>query len=304
MASFALVTHPFRREAAELARDAAQWLAARGQEVRILETEAGPLGLGQHACEPSKLTPGLDLAVSLGGDGTMLRTIELVARDGVPVLGVNMGQLGYLTEVEPSDLHHALERFLDGSYSVEERMTLAVEIAHSRAMEASGAPTEADAAAAPRGRAPAGTYLGLNETVVEKRGAGHTIHMSVEIGGRFFTTYAADGLIVATPTGSTAYAFSARGPIVAPGLSALLITPVSPHMLFDRSLVLGPEDWVRIELIDDRDAVVTVDGHELGRLQRGDAAICRAGPHRARFVTFGGRDFYGILKAKFGLSDR
>ena len=134
--------------------------------------------------------------------------------------------------------------------------------------------------------------------------SGRTVSLSVPINGRSFLTYAADGLIVATPTGSTAYSFSARGPIISPTLRALSLTPVSAHMLFDRPMVLGPTETIRIEVIDDRPATLTVDGEELGALERGDAIVCRAAPQVARLVTFGNRDFYRLLKAKFGLTDR
>jgi len=133
---------------------------------------------------------------------------------------------------------------------------------------------------------------------------GHTVRLGVSIDGEAFTPYAADGLIVATPTGSTAYAFSARGPIVEPTHRCLLMTPVSPHMLFDRSLVFAPDARVRIEVVGDRPATLSVDGHNLGTLRRGDAVTCTAATGSARFVTFGPRNFLRILKTKFGLSDR
>lgn len=286
MSTVALVTHRLRPEATKLAAETAAWLLERGHQVRVPKPDAADLGLDGLAFEPDQLASGCDLALSLGGDGTILRTVELVARAGVPVLGVNIGHLGYLTEVEPADLERALERFLAGDHAVEERMTLSVEVVSEG------------------GTIAPGPHLGLNEAAVEKPSSGHTIHLSVDIGDCFFTTYAADGLIVATPTGSTAYAFSVRGPIVSPGLEALVLTPVSPHMLFDRTLVIEPRHAVRIVVRDDRPAMLTVDGQELGVLQRGDAITCRAGPHPARFVTLGRRDFYGILKAKFGLADR
>ena len=286
MASVALVVHRLRPEALRVAQEAATWLRGRGHEVRIAPEEADELDLRDCACEPEKLAAGLDLAVSLGGDGTILRTVELVAREGVPVLGVNIGHLGYLTELEPPQLPAALERFFSGSHDIEERMMLAVEV---------------DAAS---GSVTAGPQLALNEASIEKAGPGHTIHASVSIDDAFFTSYAADGLIVATPTGSTAYAFSVRGPIVSPRQRAMILTPVSAHMLFDRSLVLDESERVRIELIDDRPAALTVDGRELGVMRRGDAISCSAAPYAARFVTFEPRDFFKIVKTKFGLADR
>jgi NAD+ kinase len=207
-----------------------------------------------------------------------------VAAEDVPVIGVNVGQLGYLTEVEPASMRMALKRFLAGSYDVEERMLLAVKV------EAAG--FEED------------VHLALNEAVLEKTPMGHTVRLGVSVDGENFTPYAADGLIVATPTGSTAYAFSARGPIVEPTHRCLLMTPVSPHMLFDRSLVLPPAASVRIEVLDDRAATLSLDGSNLGTLRPGDAIRATGARESARFVTFGPRDFLHILKTKFGLSDR
>jgi NAD+ kinase len=143
----------------------------------------------------------------------------------------------------------------------------------------------------------------LNEAVLEKTVSGHTIRLAASFNGsgRRFTTYTADGLIVSTPTGSTAYNLSARGPIVSPGLRAIVVTPVSPHGLFDRSLVLGGQESVRLEVLDGRPAALVLDGRDHGTLAPGDAVSCRAGAHDAHFVTFGDRDFHQILKTKFGL---
>jgi NAD+ kinase len=244
----------------------------------------------------------------------MLRTVDLVAGEGVPVVGVNVGQLGYLTEVEPPGLRMALKRFRAGSYEVEERMLLEVSVdaAEGRLADADGVVgVGADdglvagaEAPLPRRRGDGTSVLALNEAVLEKTPMGHTVRLGVSIDGEAFTPYAADGLIVATPTGSTAYAFSARGPIVEPTHRCLLMTPVSPHMLFDRSLILAPDARVRIEVVGDRPATLSVDGNNLGTLYKGDAVTCTASAGSARFVTFGPRNFLRILKTKFGLSDR
>lgn len=310
MAVVGMILHHGREQAAELARDAAAWLAERGHEVRLPLRDAGVAGLPELGSTEDTFSRGLDVAVSLGGDGTMLRTVDLVAGEGVPVVGVNVGQLGYLTEVEPPGLRMALKRFLAGSYEVEERMLLqvTVEAAHRSPTDAVTVdPTDAapaDPAADGRGRGDGGSFLALNEAVLEKTPMGHTVRLGVSIDGEAFTPYAADGLIVATPTGSTAYAFSARGPIVEPTHRCLLMTPVSPHMLFDRSLIFAPDARVRIEVVGDRPATLSVDGHNLGMLRRGDAVTCTAAAGSARFVTFGPRNFLRILKSKFGLSDR
>lgn len=286
MAAVGLVLHHERREVAEAAGDLAAWLVADGHEVRLPADDAARAGLDDHAAAPGALAPDLDLLVSLGGDGTMLRALDLVAAAGVPVLGVNFGQLGYLTEVEPSGVKDALARFFAGEYAIEERMMLAVRID------------------APSGSVARSSTHALNEAVLEKSSMGHTVRLDVSIDGNHFTPYTADGLIVATATGSTAYSFSARGPIMAPTLRAMLLTPVSPHMLFDRPLVLEPATELRIEVSGHRPATLSVDGRGVGKLDDGDAIVCSAADFSARLVTFAPRDFHLILKAKFGLSDR
>jgi NAD+ kinase len=279
-----LVAHHDRPLAQDLARRAASWLTERGLEVRVPATDAGPTGLGDLAVADDAFGAGLDLAISLGGDGTMLRTVDLVYEAGAAVLGVNVGQLGYLAEVEPVELDAALERIVADDYEVEERMMLEVVVGSS-----------GDAG---------GRWWALNEAVIEKEHPGRLVRLAVAVNGAFFTTYAADGVIVATPTGSTAYSFSARGPIVSPRHRCLLLTPVSPHMLFDRALVLGPDEELRFTVTDGRDVVLILDGRELGSLVPGDEVSCTGGPKPARVVTFGPRDFHQLLKAKFGLADR
>jgi NAD+ kinase len=297
MATIAFVVHPERPEAAAIARQATGWLEGRGHRgVQVWDLSPAPddapvendAGTATASRDQARLDGRVDLAVSLGGDGTMLRTVALACGPGTPVLGVNFGRLGYLTEIEPDGLEAALERFLSGDYGVEERITL--EVALHRA--------GADAAEGDR------RVVVLNEAVVEKTVPGHTIRVAASIAGRPFVIYAADGLLVATPTGSTAYNLSARGPILSPGLRAVVLTPVSPHMLFDRPLVLEPEQWVRLELLGPRRAVLVLDGQSAEVLEPGDAVECRVGASPARLVTFGPRDFFSILRARFHLADR
>jgi NAD+ kinase len=284
MAAVGLLVHHVHEDAWRLARDAATWLMARGYEVRLPEDDAALTGLVSLGASEEGFTKGLDLAVSLGGDGTMLRTVDLVSDEGVPVLGVNLGHLGYLTEVEPSHLETALTRFFAGEHRIETRMRMAVEVTSS-----SVAP---------------GVRPALNEAVLSKTPTGQMARVLVTVDGEPFTTYAADGVIVATPTGSTAYAWSAGGPLVDPSHEALLLTPVAAHMLFDRSLVLPPSACIRLDVVGDRPVDLSVDGRSLGTLEAGDAITCTAAPDAARFVRFDGRSFLQILKAKFGLADR
>jgi NAD+ kinase len=274
VARIAFYVHPHRPEAAALAERASAWLTGRGHEVVAALAPDGTVSVD-----------GADLLVSLGGDGTLLRAVDSALATSVPVLGVNLGLLGYLTEIEPAGLEDALARFLEGRYEVEERMTLAVAV-----------------------RGPDGTVAAevcaLNEATVEKTVPGHTVRVAASIDDRPFVTYAADGLLIATPTGSTAYNLSARGPVLSPRLRAIVLTPVSPHMLFDRPLVLDPGQRVHLEVLGPRPAVLVVDGITVCTLQAGATVDCREGDRPARLVTFGSRDFHAILRAKFHLADR
>ena len=285
MATVAFVLHHEREQARALVREATGWLTSEGHTVRLPRLDAEVSGLPDVATDDEQLADGVDVTVALGGDGTMLRAVDLVARSDVPVLGVNVGQLGYLSEVDPGELRPSLERILRGDFEIESRMLLDVTV-----------DSTVDELSEPQ--------CALNEAVLEKTPMGHTVRLAVTIDGEFFTTYAADGLIVATPTGSTAYALSARGPIVEPDHRALLLTPVSPHMLFDRTLVLEPSAVVRIEVCGHRPATLSADGRNLGSLAEGDAIICTAAGHTARLVRFGKHNFLAILKQKFGLNDR
>ena len=282
MTAVGIVPHPQR--AGAYAGRAARFLRDRGVEVRIPAPNAEAVGLPDLAWDLDTFATGLDFVVSLGGDGTMLRTVDLVASEGVPVLGVNLGQLGFLTEVEPAQLEEALGRALAGEAQISERMVLSVVV-------------DSDGVAA-------GKWLALNEAVLEKCSSGHLVRLAVSINGKFFTTYAADGVIVATPTGSTAYNFSAQGPIVSPSHRCLILTPVSPHMLFHRSLVLGPEEELEFEVTSQAPVGLVLDGREVGRLSPGDSVTTTQGPRAARIMTLDPRDFHQVLKAKFGLADR
>jgi NAD+ kinase len=284
MATVLIVPHHLRPEAAQLASDAIDWLTERGHDVRVPREDAEQAGLEEWATSEDAAVEGADLALAIGGDGTMLHTVDLVCGSGIPVLGINVGQLGYLTEVEPAGWRAALEAYFDGRYAVQSRMTLEVAL-----QPADGSPT---------------TRVAMNEAVLEKTLSGHTVRLALTVNDGPFLTIAADGLIVATPTGSTAYNLSARGPIASPRLRALIVTPVSPHTLFDRSLVLDDTETVCIEVLDGRPAALVVDGRSLGTLAPGDSVRFRAGPHDAHLVSFGGRDFHQILKAKFALADR
>ena len=280
-----MMLHPERSDSHRLATQLADDLIGEGNSVRLSETEAAAIGRPELGCTLEMLADSVDLAVSIGGDGTMLRTFERVARQSIPVLGVNVGDLGYLTEFEADEAKGAIEAALNGALPIEERLMV-----QSRIERADG---QND-----------GTWTGLNEAVLEKKSQGHTVRLEVTIDGSAFATYAGDGLIVSTPTGSTAYNLSARGSIVAPTHWSLQLTPVAPHMLFDRSLVLGPDTEIRIAVLGEREANLSVDGRSVAVLGDGDVLIATRSDVIARLVTSGSGGFHQVLKQKFGLKDR
>lgn len=279
------VVHHGRADARAAAVTTAEWLAERGHTAWMLPDEAKEVELEHLAGADGPDTA--DLVISLGGDGTMLRSVTMLGGAPVPLLGVNLGRLGYLTEVEVDELHDALTRIEAGpdagGWHLEERMMLDVSASDGE---------------------PLGAWRSLNEAVVEKRTSGQTVSLLLRIDGEPFTSYAADGLIVSTPTGSTAYSLSARGPVVSPKHRALLVTPVAPHMLFDRSLVLDPSETVEIEVVGDRDASIAIDGRPVCELRPGAIVRCSPSAATARFIRFRGRHYHQVLKAKFGLTDR
>tara|TARA_Y100001970_G_scaffold269924_1_gene363184 strand:- start:11022 stop:11879 length:858 start_codon:yes stop_codon:yes gene_type:complete len=285
MSIISMMLHPERGDSMRLATQLADHLIGQGNTVRLNETEAAAIDRPELGCSLDVLADSVDLAVSIGGDGTMLRTFERVARQGIPVLGVNVGDLGYLTEFEADEAKGAIEAALKGALPVEERLMVQSRIER------------------PNGQSD-GIWTGLNEAVLEKKSQGHTVRLEVTIDGSAFATYAGDGLIVSTPTGSTAYNLSARGSIVAPTHWSLQLTPVAPHMLFDRSLVLRPDTEIRIAVLGEREANLSVDGRSVAVLSGGDVLIATRSDVIARLVTSGSGGFHQVLKQKFGLKDR
>ncbi|MSO60237.1 MAG: NAD(+)/NADH kinase [Ilumatobacteraceae bacterium] len=284
----AVVFHHRRPNAVRLAGDIAAWAHSAGCSVCCDEADVDAINQGGTIpVVGSSSWRDADLLVSVGGDGTMLRAIHSLGGTLVPVIGVNVGLLGYLTHVEPEAVLAALDQWLNGvegsSFHYDDRMLLRVSVQN-------GSKTQ--------------SWLALNEVVFEKKQSGHTVRLGVDIDGTHFVTYSADGLIIATPTGSTAYALSARGPVLSPRLQALLMTPVSPHMMFDRSLVLDPREEVVVEVMGQRPVEIAIDGVAVHTLLAGDRVSVQAAPEQARLIRFNDDRFHQILRSKFGLADR
>jgi NAD+ kinase len=273
-----LVVHAGREGAVEAAESLIRWLRDRGIVTRCLEGE-GPSA--DEKAPPDEFVRGLDLVLSVGGDGTLLRAAQLANQADVPLLGIKVGRLGFLTEVEPKASISLLGEILGGRMHLEERMAIVA--------RASDAPwTEPQWA--------------LNEVIVEKRARHRLIRLAAHIGGEYVTTFSADGVIVATPTGSTAYSFSARGPIVSPKVRCMLLTPVSPHMVFDRSIVLSVDEGVRLEVVGDEPGLVSADGRPGMELPVGSSVRIEPAERPARLVRRDGSpSFFRLLREKFSL---
>jgi NAD+ kinase len=280
MATVTFLVHPDRPDALALATDTAKWLEAQGHDARILRF-SGPDRVSEERSETDlgdvDLT-GTTVAVSMGGDGTFLRVVRLASAEDVPVIGVNFGRLGYLPDLQPDQVRDAITQVLKGTAAIEARCALEVAISDRSLGDGLF------------------TRLALNEVVIEKIDFGHTVRLATTVDGEEALTYSADGLILATPTGSTAYNLSAGGPILAPTLRAMVVTPVAPHFSLDRSLVLTDQQEVRVEVKPDRTGALVIDGQDVGRLNPGATVTCRVAARPVRVVRNEPHTFGTILR--------
>lgn len=261
-----LVVHPENPHAAEIAALVHDAAKRRGMDAAMSGADG-------------ELAPGSDLVIAVGGDGTVLRAARLAAAIDVPVLGVNAGRVGFLAEVEPGRVGEALDAIAAGDYRESHRMRLVVRV---------DGVSEAFA---------------LNDVVIEKSVSQHVVRISVSVGGERLVTYRTDAVLVATPTGSTAYTFSAGGPLVDPELEAIIVTAVAPHNLFGRPIVFQPHARLLIRVEADRPAGVNVDGVQIAGLEPGDEVIVERAPTPARFVRFSPVNFAAAVREKFHLHD-
>lgn len=266
------------------AREAIDVLLAHADTVWVNEEAAILLGRPRLGRTDEDLAERADLLVVFGGDGTILRAARLAAARRTPIVGVNMGGFGFLAELGTEDFREAVPALLAGRYELDDRMMLQAEVERDDRTQ---------------------TMLGLNDTVVTKTGAARVLRLRVSVNGEHLASYPADGVIVATPTGSTAYSLSAGGPILHPRVEALVITPISPHTFNSRSVVVDRNDEVTIEVTSPAsDAILTVDGHEGGALAAVPRVVVRRAAQTTRFVRLRGSSFYGILRTKLAWGER
>jgi NAD+ kinase len=223
---------------------------------------------------------GSDLLVTLGGDGTLLRGARMVAARHTPVLGVNLGHLGFLTSIGPEELHASLARVAAGDFWLDVRFTLDVQVAGQSRTEGP-------------------SYIALNDAVLHKGGFARVIRLRLFMGDEEVATYSADGIILSTPTGSTAYSLSAGGAIVVPTVDCILATPICPHTLAVRPLLVPPTTVISVEVLPPaEELVLTIDGQQGEALQVGDRLIVRRGNPTVPLVRFAGQSFFSTLRRK------
>ncbi len=284
---YAKCSHP---DAVSVALQVAEWLRDRGMEVLLEKNLALKMGREDWAAYEREVVPGLvDLIIVLGGDGTLISVARQVARHDserdIPILGINLGSLGFLAEITRQETFVFLERVLEGDFKVSTRMMLEAVIWRN-------------------GRE-AGRYRVLNDVVINKGAIARIIDMVVSVGDAYLTTFKADGLIIATPTGSTAYNLSAGGPIISPGLHCFVITPICPHMLANRPLIVSDEVTIRIEVNSkDEDVFFTADGQVGMDLQAGDLIEVRKSARGTQLVDSPSKNYFEVLRTKLGWGER
>lgn len=280
-----LVTHTGRELAVEVAREAHRLLADAGLVIRLLAIEAEAMKLDpvEIVDDPDKAAQDVELIIVLGGDGSILRGAELARPHGTPVLGVNLGHVGFLAEAERDDLHRIVDVVVKRSYTVEERMTLAVDVWYDDELIFD-------------------TWA-LNEASVEKAAREKMLEVMVGVDGRPLSRWGCDGVVVATPTGSTAYSFSAGGPIVWPEVEAILMVPLSAHALFSRPIVVAPTSQLSIELVAawHGRGVLWCDGRRMVEVPPGARILVRRGKTPVRLARAHEVSFTDRLVAKFDL---
>ena len=247
--------------------------------VTVYSNRSIPGDGGVDRLDDDNLAHEAELIIAVGGDGTMLYAARIASDAGTPLLGINRGRLGFLADVTPDDMIERVDQVLAGNFTRDSRLQI------EAVLETPGGTRRA---------------VGLNDVVLQRRDTGRMVDFETRVGDHYVNSHAGDGMIVATPTGSTAYALSCGGPIIEPQLDAIVVVPVCPHTLTDRPIVIPSGQPIALRLIDRQDtrAEVTVDGHPLGEIQPGDRLLISAAEQRITLIHPPGYDFYGILRSK------
>ncbi|MBA4371298.1 MAG: NAD(+) kinase [Thermodesulfovibrio sp.] len=283
MQTLGIICKRWRTETAEIARELVPWLEQRGWQVLVEEATAGHIGLRGFSHE--EIAKSSDTILVLGGDGTMLRASRLVAEKGTPILGVNLGTLGFITEVNRNEIYQSLENLIAGRCSTEERLMLTTRVIR-----------DGDAVA---------EYTVLNDAVIAKSALARIIDLETFVHETYVTSFKADGLIISTPTGSTAYSLAAGGPIMYPTLDSIVLTPICPHTLTNRPIVIPADFEIRITLKTPNEEVyLTLDGQVGLPLQVDDIIEIQKAEYKTKLVMPCERDYFKVLRNKLKWGER
>ena len=285
MKRIGIVAKTDRAEARTVVPQLLEWCLARGLQP-LCEKEAAELcpNAAVATATRSEIPGQVDLVLVLGGDGTLLAMARLIGDLGVPILGANLGGLGFLTALTADELFPALDAYLAGGLVIEERMMLAAVVSR-------------------RGER-LSEYVALNDMVITKSAMSRIIRLEVSVDGQLATGYRADGLIISTPTGSTAYSLSAGGPIVFPTMDAMVLTPICSHTLTNRPIVLPASQRLEVTLLDDQDVMLTADGQVGFVLRQLDTVEIRRATPRIRLLRFPQKHFFSVLRTKLKWGER
>ncbi len=256
-----------------------KWLESKSSKVLLNEITANEVNRPDLAQRPSDIYKNSDFIIVLGGDGTLLSVARQVVWHQTPILGINLGHLGFLTELELDNMYEGLEKVVKGDYRLEKRLMLEAVVVKNNMIT--------------------DNFAALNDIVISKGSFSRIIQLKTYINHSFIETYSADGLIISSPTGSTAYSLSAGGPILSPDVGGMVITPISPHTMNSRSIVISDMEEVKVELVGDKnDVMLTIDGQQGYRLNAGDIVIVRKAESHTIMIKLKDKNFYDVLRTK------
>ena len=272
--SFGIIANPQKEESKRIIPNLIKWIEARNLSFTLAEGLIPFIGFEEKSCPLSELPNCVEVLIALGGDGTILAAARAIGIAKVPILGVKVGGLGFLADITPDELPEALDKVKSGMYGLSERMTLEMVFDGQ-------------------------TYYALNDIVIDKGASPRILDLRVDIGGQFVNTSTADGLILSTPTGSTAYSLSVGGPIVHPRLEAIILSPICPHVLANRPMIVAGDETVEVGIETAYGEVkLTVDGQINFKLHQGDTVNVKKGNHSVNLVRTSARTYYDVLRTK------
>lgn len=263
----------------ELTKEMVEWFESNGNNVLLMEQTAISINRQSIGYAKIDLYKKSDILFVIGGDGTLLRVAREVAAIGIPILGINMGHLGFIAEVEVKDIFSSLRKVLDNDYKIEERMMIEASIYRQSGIVK--------------------TFYALNDICFTKGALSRIIKLDTYVNDEYVSTYNADGLLISTPTGSTAYSLSAGGPIVCPNVNVMIITPICSHSLSSRAIIVSKNDVICVDAFDNDDSVyLTADGQEGYRLWQDDKVYIKRSGFTAKFIKVSNLSFYDVLRTK------